>query len=184
VSVTFDRPVSQFDCIPSGLCGLNVSAATARAVTFAVNPSLDRRTFLIGVTLLADGPVVLSIAPGAAHDVYDILENYGVGVSSVAATPFQWTHDATPPTVALSEVSLSSRHMIFRVEFSEDVVRWLVVGCRPCVPVSRLRAYGSGSSAASAELYERRQRNIHHRVDTSGLPVCWQKGGGCITSGK
>jgi hypothetical protein len=139
VSVAFDRPVSQFDCIPSGACGLNVSAATARAVTFAVNPSLDRRTFLIGVTLLADGPVVLSVAPGAAHDVYDILQDYGVGVSSAAATPFQWTHDATSPTVTLSEVSLSSRHMIFRVEFSEDVVRGHVIGCRPFMSVSRLR---------------------------------------------
>jgi hypothetical protein len=52
----------------------------------------------------------------------------------MAAAPFQWTHDATPPTVSLSETSLTSRHMIFRVEFSEDVTYFfkhmlLAVGC-------------------------------------------------------
>ena len=45
------------------------------------SPLVDRRTFLVGVHLLADGPVLLAVLPGAARDVYDILQAYGVGVS-------------------------------------------------------------------------------------------------------
>jgi hypothetical protein len=34
VAITFDRPVAAFDCVPGAACGLNVSSATARAVSY------------------------------------------------------------------------------------------------------------------------------------------------------
>jgi len=60
----------------------------------------------------------------------------------------------------------------------------LLSGAPSACPAPRASAKGNGrngapvSSRRMREACERRQRNIHHRVDTFGLPVLEKKGGG------